>query len=40
MEDGFLNRWRASIPEPDGPIVADGVCTVQLRDGNIYRNVV
>lgn len=38
IENGFLNKWRAHIPTPGGPIVVDGVCSVQLRDGRIYRN--
>ena len=38
IEDGFLNRWHASIPVGDRTIEAEGVCTVQLRDGLIYRN--
>lgn len=38
IEDGFLNVWHASIPVPDGAIECEGVCTVQLRDGLIYRN--
>jgi hypothetical protein len=38
MEDGFLNRWHARIPTPDGEIETTGVCTVRLRDGLIARN--
>jgi hypothetical protein len=38
MQDGFLNRWHASIPVGEGRVEADGVCTVQLRDGLIYAN--
>ncbi len=38
MQDGFLNLWHASIPTPATVIEVDGVCTVQLRDGLIYRN--
>ena len=36
LDGGFLNFWHATI----GPTVieADGVCTVQLRDGLIARN--
>ena len=35
---GFLNYWRADIPVGDETIVCRGVCSVQLRDGLIYRN--
>jgi hypothetical protein len=35
---GFLNFWHASIPVSDRMLEADGVCTVQLRDGLIYSN--
>jgi steroid delta-isomerase-like uncharacterized protein len=38
LEGGFVNRWRATIPAGDGQIVCRGVCTVQLRDGQIARN--
>jgi len=38
MQDGFLNRWHASIPVADQTVEAQGVCTVQLRDGLIYAN--
>jgi hypothetical protein len=38
MRDGFLNEWHASIPVGSGVIEVDGVCTVQLRAGLIYRN--
>lgn len=38
MEDGFLNRWHASIPVGEGTVETDGVCTVQLREGLIYAN--
>jgi hypothetical protein len=38
MEDGFLNLWRASIPVGERTVEAEGVCTVQLRDGLIYAN--
>ena len=38
MTDGFLNQWHASIPIGERSIEVDGVCTVQLRDGRIYRN--
>ena len=35
---GFLNFWHASIPVGDRTVEADGVCTVQLRDGLITSN--
>lgn len=35
---GFLNFWHASIPVGERTVEADGVCTVQLRDGLIYSN--
>ena len=35
---GFLNFWHASIPVGSATVEADGVCTVQLRDGLIYSN--
>ena len=38
MQDGFLNKWRAKIPVGKQLINITGVCTVQLRDGLIYRN--
>jgi hypothetical protein len=38
LADGFLNHWHASIPVEDARVEADGVCTVQLRDGLIYAN--
>jgi hypothetical protein len=38
LADGFLNEWHASIPVGSGTVEVDGVCTVQLRDGRIYRN--
>jgi hypothetical protein len=38
MQDGFLNLWHASIPVGEGTVQAEGVCTVQLRDGLIYAN--
>ena len=40
MPDGFLNQWHASIPAGAAAVEVDGVCTVQLRDGLIYRNMV
>jgi hypothetical protein len=38
IADGFLNFWHASVPVGDRIVEADGVCTVQLRDGLIYSN--
>jgi ketosteroid isomerase-like protein len=38
LADGFLNLWHASIPAGGRTIEVDGVCTVQLRAGLIYRN--
>jgi len=38
LADGFLNEWHASIPVGSRVIEVDGVCTVQLRAGLIYRN--
>jgi SnoaL-like domain len=38
LEGGFLNVWRAWIPIGSNPLVCEGVCTVQLRDGLIERN--
>ena len=38
LADGFLNLWHASIPAGAQRVEIDGVCTVQLRDGQIYRN--
>jgi hypothetical protein len=38
LADGFLNEWHASIPAGAATIEVDGVCTVQMRDGRIYRN--
>ena len=38
MADGFANLWHASIPAGGRTIEVDGLCTVQLRDGLIYRN--
>src|SRR5262245_47495413 len=40
LKDGFLNGWHASIPIGPKTIEIDGVCSVQLRHGLIYRNVV
>jgi len=38
IADGFLNLWHAEIPVGSRVVEADGVCTVQLRDGRIYAN--
>jgi len=38
LKDGFVNLWHASIPVATSTIEVDGLCTVQLRDGLIYRN--
>ena len=38
MADGFANLWHASIPAGSRTVEVDGLCTVQLRDGLIYRN--
>jgi hypothetical protein len=38
IPDGFLNEWHASIPVGGRVVEVDGVCTVQLRGGLIYRN--
>ena len=38
MADGFANLWHASIPAGGRTLEVDGLCTVQLRDGLIYRN--
>jgi len=38
LRDGFLNQWHASIPVGERLVEAEGVCTVQLRDGRIYSN--
>ena len=41
MEGGFLNLWHATIPmEGELTVECDGVCSVQLRDGLIARNMV
>ena len=40
LKDGFLNGWHASIPVGGRVVELDGVCSVQLRGGLIYRNVV
>lgn len=37
--DGFLNKWKASMPVGATMLEIYGVCTVQLNaDGKIYRN--
>lgn len=38
LADGFANLWHASIPVGPSTVEVDGLCTVQLRDGRIYRN--
>lgn len=38
LRDGFLNEWHAAIPVGDRTVEVDGVCSVQLRAGRIYRN--
>jgi len=39
MEDGFLNKWHASIPVGSKTIEVVGVCLVQLdQAGKIRRN--
>ncbi|MFC4251438.1 YybH family protein [Sinimarinibacterium flocculans] len=39
MEDGFLNKWRASIPVGAHVLEVVGVCLVQLdAEGRIRRN--
>jgi ketosteroid isomerase-like protein len=38
LEGGFLNFWHATIPVGATVVEADGVCTVQLREGLIERN--
>ncbi len=38
INDGFLNKWHASIPAGGGSVEVDGVCTCQIRDGLIYSN--
>ena len=40
LKDGFLNGWHAKIPVGGRVVEVDGVCSVQLRGGLIYRNVV
>jgi len=36
--DGFLNFWHPTIPAAHRTVEADGVCTVQIREGLIYAN--
>jgi hypothetical protein len=38
LADGFLNEWHASVPVGGSVVELDGVCTVQLCAGLIYRN--
>ncbi len=39
MEDGFLNKWRATIPVGSAMVEIIGVCFVQLNEaGKIRRN--
>jgi hypothetical protein len=38
LADGFVNLWHATIPTDARTVEVDGLCTVQLRDGLIYRN--
>ena len=39
MEDGFLNKWHATIPVGDKSLSITGVCLVQLdAQGMIRRN--
>lgn len=39
MQDGFLNKWRATIPVGKQVLETTGVCLVQLdADDRIYRN--
>lgn len=38
LDNGFLNRWHASIPVGARTIECDGVCVVQIRGGLIYSN--
>lgn len=39
LQDGFLNKWRATIPVGDTTLEIVGVCFVQLDDaGKIRRN--
>ena len=38
LDQGFLNKWRASIPVGDRKVEVDGVCSVQIRKGRIFSN--
>lgn len=39
MEDGFLNKWHASVPVGAKTVECVGVCFVQFDDeGKICRN--
>lgn len=38
IQDGFLNKWHASIPVGSRAVEVEGVCTAQIRDGRIYSN--
>jgi SnoaL-like domain len=38
LQDGFLNKWRVTVPVGDRVVLCRGVCSVQFRDGLIYRN--
>jgi len=38
LEGGFLNFWKAEIPEKERTVTLRGVCVVQLSDGLICRN--
>lgn len=38
LPNGFLNRWRATIPVGSQSLETQGVCAVFLRDGLIHRN--
>ena len=38
MEDGFVNKWRVTIPVGDSSIICRGICLVQFRGDLIYRN--
>jgi hypothetical protein len=40
LESGFLNLWHATIPVGEQVLELDGVCSVELRDGRIARNLV
>lgn len=38
LQDGFLNLWHATVPVGPNVVEAEGVCSVQIRDGLIYAN--